>query len=636
MGFTDRPGFPSYNHSMTSQFSTAKYVVLALAALLSVRAGAQTPCLTASTQWRNTPIAAQSAPFTVSFTAAPSAANIDGLIGLSLGNAMGFTSLAVVVRFNNTGSIDARNGGVYSAAKKITYTPGAQYRFRLAVDPAAHRYSVYVAAPGAGETALATNYSFRSEQSAVSSLNNWSLTATTGSLQVCGFALITAPPPPTVPPAGCLATSTQWKNTTLIPQNVPFAANFDAVPSMANMDGVVGFSLGNAATFESLAAIVRFNNTGFIDARTGGTYAADTRVPYSTGTRYRFRLAVTPATRRYSVYVTPPNTAEIALAVNYIFRSEQSAITSLNNWSLYAGAGSLQICGFALSAAPPAPPPPPPLPLPLAVVADRFGVKYLYPTITGGKNWVSTWDNGKARAFSGVDPQDPWFDANHGAASFIVDGKGLFKITGSTPRIYIHDPALQKSWRNVEMTVYAMRVADDSTAYAGIVGVARSNHGITGSETRELCDTRGYGARMRFDGTVDFDKETRHPSATAAGARPLTPGGMPRNVWIGYKFVVYDQADGNVKLEMYRDMTDGANGGAWIKVTEFTDMGNNMGVGAAACASGISPALRLTNSDARQGSESGKPNITVYWRSTNIGTNGLAYKKMSVREILAP
>ncbi|MBI3549970.1 MAG: hypothetical protein HY078_13110 [Elusimicrobia bacterium] len=272
-------------------------------------------------------------------------------------------------------------------------------------------------------------------------------------------------------------------------------------------------------------------------------------------------------------------------------------------------------------------------PLAARAATDSFGVREVYATAAGGREWSSKWNNGVARTFTGVDPQDGWFDAAHGAATYSVDGKGLFKITGSTPRMYVHDPAKASSWRNVEMTVYAMRVADDGTAFAGIVGVARSNHGTTGAELSNLCDTRGYGARMRYDGTVDFDKETSHPNATAVASKPLTSGGMPKNVWIGYKYVVYDLPDGNVKLEMYRDTTDGASGGTWVKVNEYTDNGSNMGVGAVACKSGINPALRLTASDARLGSESGKPNITVYWRSTNVGTNGLVYKKMSVREI---
>lgn len=266
---------------------------------------------------------------------------------------------------------------------------------------------------------------------------------------------------------------------------------------------------------------------------------------------------------------------------------------------------------------------------------DSFGITKMYESLKDGKQWRAMWDK-NPRNFTGRDPADPVFDADHGEATYIVAGDGTLKIGGEIPRMYIYDPGLKEQWKDVEITMYFKRVEDKSTPWGGMVSFARTNHGTTGDENIDKCDTRGIGARMRYDGYVDFEKETSHPESGYIERVKYWQDGMPYNKWIGYKHVVYDLPDGNVKQELYIDETEGANGGTWKKLIEYVDDGTNFGAGQPACNGNVQSTMKLSKSEKRAGSESGKPNITVYFRSDDVGENGLVYKWGSVREILAP
>ena len=135
-----------------------------------------------------------------------------------------------------------------------------------------------------------------------------------------------------------------WQNVAFAPQSGSFTAEFDATPQNAAMAGVVGLSNGPAADYSSLAAIVRFNTSSMIDARNEGVYAASAAIPYSAGTTYHFRLVVSVPAHTYSVYVQSGSTAEQLLASNFSFRTEQAAVSVLNNLGLYASVGSETVC----------------------------------------------------------------------------------------------------------------------------------------------------------------------------------------------------------------------------------------------------------------------------------------------------
>jgi hypothetical protein len=142
-------------------------------------------------------------------------------------------------------------------------------------------------------------------------------------------------------------------------QTGTFELSFDATPLADKIDGFTGVSAAAPNVANDVAAMVRFADTGSIDARNGGFFKADQVLKYSANKTYRVRMVVDVAKKTYSVFVTPPGQPEVSLTQNYAFRTQQSGVKSLGKLVIagFKGpdgffAGALRVSGVSLKPAP--------------------------------------------------------------------------------------------------------------------------------------------------------------------------------------------------------------------------------------------------------------------------------------------
>lgn len=264
---------------------------------------------------------------------------------------------------------------------------------------------------------------------------------------------------------------------------------------------------------------------------------------------------------------------------------------------------------------------------------DVFGIRRLYPSDTSGQFWDSRSWHQSARNLSSpqVDPLDPYFQVRGSNNLLAISGDGTAESSGEQVRYYISDPQGHKKWKNFEFTMYTMRVSEISPpSYAGFAVQGRTGAGHTDKPLVNAngypvqCDGSAYGAAIRYDGIADFKKEIKWPNYTKKNPEAVVyADGVPRNQWIGIKYVVYNiNNDRDVKLEIWIDKTDGAYGGDWVKVMEYLDRGGWA----------ITSAKEASSCDYTVDAKllEGGPAIIV----RNDGVYKQLYKKMSVREIL--
>ena len=135
----------------------------------------------------------QTGSFSVDFDASVSLSPSNTTFALCKGNATAYTGLACAVRFNSTGSIDARNGGAYAAVTSMPFSANTTYHIHMDVNVAAHTYSATATAPGGSPVTIASDYAFRTEQASVTSLDTFDVdvAATPGGSATFGATTVT-------------------------------------------------------------------------------------------------------------------------------------------------------------------------------------------------------------------------------------------------------------------------------------------------------------------------------------------------------------------------------------------------------------------------------------------------------------
>ena len=262
---------------------------------------------------------------------------------------------------------------------------------------------------------------------------------------------------------------------------------------------------------------------------------------------------------------------------------------------------------------------------------DVFGIKKMYQDKSGGPSWNGLhWANGVSRTLTSG--QKDSYDRtqcseNRGNVPWTIDGKGFLWFNGkcsskTEPRFHLNNPT-DYFFRDVECTMYMMRMADDNTNWAGPnCGVRSGPNGH--SISSEYCDAHTYYQRIRYDGNMDIEKELKHPDSSTRCTTNVWKGGkFPFNQWVGYKSVTYNTVVNGVqgvRMELYRDMTNGTNGGTWELLGTTTDTGGWAPPQSSPVCSYAKDYIPLTGGG------------VIVMRNT--GVSNCQYKWMTVREIV--
>ena len=224
---------------------------------------------------------------------------------------------------------------------------------------------------------------------------------------------------------------------------------------------------------------------------------------------------------------------------------------------------------------------------------DKFGIKEIYPTKTGGEEWFMNMDDpGNDPRIGGEGPSTIFVSQNDDGSWKVQSTEvryGVLTSSGYHPDLittlnqqalaakgYMQSP---NDWKNVEMTGYFKVNAFTNTTQNGaphIELLARGGRNTNDDGTIDglsrQCEATTYHSNTYLDGRIKFEKDLEHTIGYTTG----DPGKQHaiRSLlgrWIGIKAIYYNLPDGTVRLEQCIDEDSNNN---WHRMLHYTDTGN--------------------------------------------------------------
>jgi hypothetical protein len=191
--------------------------------------------------------------------------------------------------------------------------------------------------------------------------------------------------------------------------------------------------------------------------------------------------------------------------------------------------------------------------------ADKFGIKEIYPTKPGGREWFLNAD----------DPRSDGLFYITSNKNITRQNDGSWLINSSEVRMNVDTPPGVAQWKNVEITGYARILSViDSNKETDLAWYARSGR----HSNEHPCEGTGLIGGIHTDGTVEWKKEILFREGYTDGrakAKVVVDPIIGR--WIGWKVVIYNINNNTaVKMESY---IDNRNTNYWVQVTDLIDNG---------------------------------------------------------------